>query len=127
MQLDDGSGVAFSTALPAREDQAGPHPRFHLHLEFVPRTGAGKSADPEAAREKEAAREAQIEEIVALLRNHQDRMEQARASGEKYRIAVLARARKSLAPIALALREFNDQARRETGKPFPFAPWNWKT
>ncbi len=116
----DGSGVAFSTALPAREDQAGPHPRFRLHLEFVPRTGAGKSADPEAAREKEAAREAQIEEIVALLRNHQDRMEQARASGEKYRIAVLARAHKSLAPIALALREFNDQARRENRKTIPF-------
>jgi ATP-dependent exoDNAse (exonuclease V) beta subunit len=102
---DDGSGVTFSPALPAREEEAGSHPHFKLQLDFEPRTGPGKAADPEAARENEAAREAQIQEIVTLIRNHKDRIEQARASKEKYRIAVLARARKSLTPIAQALRE----------------------
>lgn len=103
--VDDGSGVNFSRALPFRDDEAGSHPYFKLHLDFVPRTGPGKSADPEAVREKEAAREAQNLEIVKLIRNHWESVELARANEGKYRIAILARARKSLAPIALALRE----------------------
>jgi ATP-dependent exoDNAse (exonuclease V) beta subunit len=106
----DGSGVAFSSAEPARTDEASTDPRFSLHLDFVPRTGPGKAADPDAVREKEAACTAQIEEIVALIRSHEDNfkeVELARKRGEdrKFRIAVLARARKSLAPIAQVLRE----------------------
>jgi len=106
----DGSGVPFSAAEPARADEASPNPRFQLHLEFEPRTGPGKSADPEAIREKEAARTKQVEEIVALIQSHEDtfkEVELARKRGEdsKFRIAVLARARKSLAPIAQALHE----------------------
>jgi ATP-dependent exoDNAse (exonuclease V) beta subunit len=71
---DDGSGVSFSSVEPARTDSAnstapGPDPRFSLHLEFVPRTGPSQSADSEAVLEAEAARAAQIEEIVALIRN----------------------------------------------------------
>jgi ATP-dependent exoDNAse (exonuclease V) beta subunit len=102
---DDGSGVTFSPALPAREGKADPNPPFSLHLEFVPQTGPGKIADPNASSEKESAQAVQIKEIITLIENHRDRIEQARASGEKYRIAVLARARKSLTPIAQALRE----------------------
>jgi ATP-dependent exoDNAse (exonuclease V) beta subunit len=101
----DGSGVDFSSAQPARGDHAGPGPRCKLHLEFVPRTGQGRAADPESIRERESAHTAQTQQIVALVQSHMSRIEEARERGEKYRVAVLARARKSLAPIAQALRE----------------------
>jgi len=101
----DGSGVAFSSAQPARDDQAGLGPRFSLHLEFVPRTGQGRAADSDAIREKESAHSEQIQQIVALIQSHMSRIAEASKRGEKYRVAVLARARKSLAPIAQALRE----------------------
>jgi ATP-dependent helicase/nuclease subunit A len=106
----DGSGVAFSSAEPARIEEASPSPRFALHLDFVPRTGPGKAADPDAVREKETASTEQIKEIVALIQSHANtfkEVELARNRGEdrKFRIAVLARARTSLVPIAQALRE----------------------
>jgi ATP-dependent exoDNAse (exonuclease V) beta subunit len=102
---DDGSGVTFSPADPMRDQDSRPDPGFALHLDFVPQTARGKAADPQAVQEKEAARAAQTAEIVALIRSHLERMEQARARGEKYRVAVLGRAKKALAPIAQALRE----------------------
>ncbi len=102
---NDGSGVAFSSAEPAREGASSPDPRLKLHLNFVPQAARGKAADPETSAKREEARTAQAEEIVALIRGHLDRMEQARARGEKYRIAVLGRARTALAPIAQALRQ----------------------
>jgi ATP-dependent exoDNAse (exonuclease V) beta subunit len=107
---NDGSGVNFSSADPAREPTPSVAPSFSLHLRFVPQAGRGRSADPEEARKKEAARTQQIEEIVALIRSHQgsiDETRQARERGEdrKFRIAVLGRARSALAPIAQALRE----------------------
>jgi ATP-dependent exoDNAse (exonuclease V) beta subunit len=107
-ETDDGSGVTFSSAQPARQKTANFEPAFELHLDFVPQAWRGKSAD--AGNEKEMARAAQIEEIVALIRSHQESVEQARLAYErgedkKFRIAVLGRAKKHLAPIALALRE----------------------
>jgi len=106
----DGSGVAFSAAEPARTDQASLNPRFQLHLQFAPRTGPGKAADPDAVRETEATRTAQIAEIVALIQSHEDTFKAVelackRGEDRKFRIAILARARKSLVPIAQALRE----------------------
>jgi len=98
---DDGSGVRFSAAQPAREEVADAATAFTLHLDFVPQTGRGNSADLE---EKEAARTKQIDEIIALIRSNASRMEAAKASGAKFRIAVLGRARTALAPIAAALR-----------------------
>jgi len=107
---NDGSGVTFSSAEPALEATPSAGTAFSLHLRFVPQAGRGRSADPEDARQKEAARTEQIEEIVALIRTHQrsiDEARQARERGEdrKFRIAVLGRARSALAPIAQALRE----------------------
>jgi len=107
---NDGSGVSFSSAQPAREATSGAPPSFSLHLRFVPQAGRGRSADSEDVRKKEAARTEQIAEIVALIRSHQgsiDEARQARERGEdrKFRIAVLGRARSSLAPIAQALRD----------------------
>ncbi len=122
--VDDGSGIEYAEALPARDDAPssdptlpGPRlvaesaPRWRLHLEFVPDSARGSSRGPaadrkaELAAEREAAHEKQTEEIVALIRSHGDRIDQARAAKEKYRIAVLGRTRKALTPIATALRE----------------------
>ena len=107
---DDGSGITFSSAQPAREETAIAELPFTLHLDFVPQAGRGRFADPQASREIETARAAQMEEIVALIRSHQGSVAQARLArdrGEdkKFRIAVLGRARTHLAPIAQALRE----------------------
>ncbi|MGA2571307.1 MAG: UvrD-helicase domain-containing protein [Terracidiphilus sp.] len=126
--LDDGSGVTFAKADPARDGaaQPGPHlvadsaPPMQLHLEFMPETPRGNSrnSDPERkkaiAAEREAAGEKQVEEIIAIVRGHLPRIDEARAANEKkqpnekrekYRVSVLGRARKSLTPIAAALRE----------------------
>jgi ATP-dependent exoDNAse (exonuclease V) beta subunit len=106
---NDGSGVSFSSAKPAREPALDAAPSFSLHLRFVPRAGRGRSADLEDMRKKEVARAEQIEEIVALIRSHQGSIDEARHAREcgedrKFRLAVLARARSALAPIAQALR-----------------------
>jgi ATP-dependent exoDNAse (exonuclease V) beta subunit len=100
---DDGSGVTFSSAQPAREETANDSPAFTLHLNFVSQTGRGQSMD--SVDEKGDARAEQIEEIVSLIRSHMHSIEQARVNGEKFRIAVLGRAHNHLAPIAEALRK----------------------
>jgi ATP-dependent exoDNAse (exonuclease V) beta subunit len=100
---DDGSGVSFFSAEAAREEIANAGTPFSLHLRFVPEAGRGESADAED--DKEAARAAQIDEIVDLIRGQMSRIEAAKASGEKFRIAILGRARTALAPVAAALRE----------------------
>lgn len=102
---DDGSGVAFEAAQPARTSAAHGEPRFHLHLAFMPQAGRGKQAGDGPAEKREAAHAAHVAKIVALIQSHQERIRQARARGEKYRVAVLGRTRKALAPIAAALRE----------------------
>jgi ATP-dependent exoDNAse (exonuclease V) beta subunit len=102
---DDGSGVRFSAAEPARAVEQDGGQAFRLNLAFVPRS-AGRSRSGVAKQaENEAAKAAQIEQIVELIRAHQARMAAASAAGQKYRIAVLARTRASLVPIAAALRE----------------------
>jgi ATP-dependent exoDNAse (exonuclease V) beta subunit len=109
--VNDGSGVAFTPAEAARNSESDASQRFHLHLDFVPQTVRQTSSDPgtlqrkqEAGQVRQARHEAQTEEIVSLIRRHVDRIEEARARGEKYRIAVLGRTYKALEPIARALR-----------------------
>jgi ATP-dependent exoDNAse (exonuclease V) beta subunit len=103
---DDGSGVNFSAAVPAREKEGDSFPSFKLHLSFVPQSTVNKSTNPEVVNEKETVRAAQIREVVDLIQSHVSRIEQARAhEGEKYRVAVLGRTRNALAPIAQALHE----------------------
>ncbi len=127
----DGSGVTFSACRPFREEQNGPALGFTLHLNFAPQTRQQRTADADAVREKEAAHEAQTGEIVALIESHMGRVEEARARGEKYRIAVLGRARKHLAPIAQALRKAgNLPSALSIWKTLPRAPrcwtrWRW--
>ena len=115
---NDGSDVTFAEALPARDKDAQlglhlvaePPDRMQLHLEFVPaadRNARGASQDRKEtiAAERDAARQSQTDEIVDLIRSHMARVEQLYRANEKYRIAVLGRTKKSLAPIAEALRE----------------------
>jgi ATP-dependent exoDNAse (exonuclease V) beta subunit len=99
---DDGSGVRFSAAQPARVETAG-GPRFALHLNFVPQAARERATSPEG--ERNDIREAQIAELANLIRGYQGSIERARASGEQFRVAVLARTKAHLAPIAAALRE----------------------
>ncbi len=102
---DDGSGVTFAPAEPARGPASNPGPTFTLNLAFIPRSAANRHFQAGGKPEKEIAQSAQIEEIVELIRSHQASTAEAEAAGRKYRIAVLARARSSLVPIAAALRE----------------------
>jgi ATP-dependent exoDNAse (exonuclease V) beta subunit len=110
-----GSGVAFAPSQPARvaTDPSGPHlvatptPRMQLHCAFIP--DSSRIADPDRKKEvvdqREAAQQDQTDEIVEIVRAHLPRIEAANAAMQKYRVAVLARARKSLVPIAAALRQ----------------------
>jgi ATP-dependent helicase/nuclease subunit A len=108
----DGSGIQLSEAQTAREAASDRKSCFHLHLDFMPQTARSNSSRPDALQRKqetaqvrEMKHQAQTDEIVALIRSHMDRVEAARARGEKYRIAVLGRTKKALAPVAQALRE----------------------
>ncbi len=115
---NDGSGITFSSAEPSRRERAQAElqivtetgPRMELHLEFISQNRT-RATGPDAVRESlriskthETARESQTEEIVHVIREHLVHMEQARAAGAKYRIAVLGRTRRALVPIAEALR-----------------------
>jgi ATP-dependent helicase/nuclease subunit A len=125
---DDGSGVKYTAAEPAREaagalelfSGAPPGPRLQLHLDFVPATGyrtvSASSIVGEKERvreERKAARNRQVAEIVSLIGPHLQSMHAARAENlridnekekTRHRIAVLGRTRKVLEPIAAALR-----------------------
>jgi ATP-dependent exoDNAse (exonuclease V) beta subunit len=109
---DDGSGVTFSRALAARLHTVHPEPHFDINIEFVPQSPRGNSSSADSAAQKQqaieardAAREKQTDQIVALIRERLEAMEEATRNGDKYRIAVLGRTRSALAPIAQALRE----------------------
>ncbi len=107
----DGSGIEFNQAEPARvPSQNSKH--FELHLAFIPQSKPANSSKSgarlpaeEIALQREAVRAAQTAELVALIRTHLDRIETARAVDQKYRVAVLGRARTALAPIAAVLRD----------------------
>ena len=115
--INDGSGISFSSAQPAREAGVVSGIDLSLHLNFSPQASYNKSADADGLRlrEKEQAHNAQTQQIVELIKSHLLPMERARAKacGEscgkqgdpKYRIAVLGRTRNALAPVAVALRE----------------------
>ncbi len=122
-EADDGSGVPFTAAEPARQAagalelplRAASGPRLDLHVEFmpdIPRTGSDAEKDG-IKQERAAAHDRQVGEIVELIRPHLQPMNEARAENlrignqnekRKYRIAVLGRARTALAPVAGALR-----------------------
>ncbi|MGA7340422.1 MAG: 3'-5' exonuclease, partial [Terracidiphilus sp.] len=116
---NDGSGVTFSNAEPARDErsrhelsiagaQSAP---LELHVEFIPQTKPGNSRSPDAALEKKriaaerkAGQEKQTAELVDVIRAHLAKSEQTCAPGAKYRTAVLGRTRSTLVRVAEALR-----------------------
>jgi len=100
----DGSNVSYSPSTPARAAFLSADSHFQLHLDFVLPSAHGDSADSAPVDANQASRTTQIAEIVALIRAYQSRIEHARQRGEKFRIAILGRARSALAPIAQALR-----------------------
>ena len=102
---DDGSGITFASANPARTVVPPSLAPFKLHLKFQPQVKVSRFVDVDEKNEPEDLRTAQIDDIVALIQSHTERMEQARAAGQNYRVAVLGRTRNALAPIAQALRE----------------------
>jgi ATP-dependent exoDNAse (exonuclease V) beta subunit len=101
----DGSGVTFSPADPAREPQRSVNQNFELHLKFVPQIFANNTSASSNSLADEDPQTEQVRQVIELIHSHQPAMETARQAGKTYRIAVLARARKSLAPIAQALHE----------------------
>lgn len=117
--IDDGSGLSYEKAETARGDVASAGPllvveepsRMQLHVEFMPETvrsgarGFTRERREKARRKREAALEKQIAEIVELIRRHLAKIEEARRKNEKYRVAVLGRARTALEPVARALRD----------------------
>ena len=94
---NDGSGIEFSPATPARELPGSPSAARTLHVDFVPQSAS--SADRDAARDEQANK------IVELIRTHLSQIEAARRDGKSYRVAVLGRSRSALLPVAHALRE----------------------
>ena len=110
-----GSGIVFAASQPARvtAEPSGTHlvtvpaPRMQLHCVFIPESprNAGPDRKKEVAEEREAAQQNQIAEIVDIVRAHLPGIEAAKAAKQKYRVAILGRARKSLVPIAAALRQ----------------------
>jgi ATP-dependent exoDNAse (exonuclease V) beta subunit len=103
-EVNDGSGVTFAEAVPARKDDPAHAPQFNLHLSFSEKVVAAKSTDATELETDSEPANPHVEEIIALIRSHLGRMEQARLEGRTYRIAVLGRMRAVLAPIAEALR-----------------------
>jgi ATP-dependent exoDNAse (exonuclease V) beta subunit len=89
----------------ASETPAESPSNFELHINFTSQMPRNKPTSLDGADDQDAPQASQIAEIVALIQSRADRMEQARAAGENYRIAVLGRTRNALAPIAQALRE----------------------
>ena len=108
-------GIAFAASQSARAavKPSGPQlivaptPRMQLHCAFIPESPRTGNPDrkKEVAEQREAAEQEQIGEIVEIARAHVVRIEAASAAQQKYRVAVLARARKSLVPVAAALRK----------------------
>jgi ATP-dependent helicase/nuclease subunit A len=112
--VDDGSGIEFSPAEAARERSgSGSAPRFKLHMRFEPQGVRKYSGGSAEAQEREFAESAQMDEIVALIRDHLPAIETTRAENEqrtkeqnkKYRVAVLGRTKKMLASVAAALHD----------------------
>jgi ATP-dependent helicase/nuclease subunit A len=111
----NGNGIIFAASQPARltVEPSGPQlvttptPRMQIHCAFIPESprNADPSCKKKISEQREAAQREQIDEIVALIRCHLARIEAAAAAKQKYRVAVLARARKSLVPVAAALRK----------------------
>ena len=98
--FEDGGagGIQYSETTAAEEALADES--VHVHPQII-ETGNLKPT-PE---ERQRARDAEAVKVLEIVRAHQPQMEEARAQGKEYRVAVLARARRHLAQIAALLRK----------------------
>ena len=105
---EDGSGITFASSEPHREKLSPINPSLSLHLDFVPHVAPFKAVSPAAKVSRSQAQQRQIEQIVSIIQSHEPGVRQARSVRDddrgKYCVAVLARVKKSLIPIAEALR-----------------------
>jgi len=103
-QGQEDGGVQFYPAEAARSSPGSV--KAELHLDFTRR---GKANDGESnAGDPETTRQEQLTKIVTLVQSRletADKIQRSGAGTEKYRIAVLARTKKSLIWIAEALRK----------------------
>ena len=91
------AAVPFAPAIAADETQRDR--AVHVHAQII------GEVDRRPSREEYlSAREQEAEEALRILERHLPRIEQARARGEEYRVAVLVRARPHLAEIVPLLR-----------------------
>jgi ATP-dependent exoDNAse (exonuclease V) beta subunit (contains helicase and exonuclease domains) len=104
-EKNDGSGVTFSEAEPARPDRSPHAAEFKLHMQFLQQDIDFDSTTSEGSGSARSEENPQTREIVELISGQLGRIEQAKAEGRPHRIAVLGRTRAVLAPIAGALRE----------------------
>jgi ATP-dependent exoDNAse (exonuclease V) beta subunit len=100
---DDGIGIGFSASIAAREAMPITGNKLMLHINFYPKASRNEGERQENPEEDDAEIE-EADRVLELIRGHLHAIEEAKARGDKYRIAVLARKRKSLTPIAEALR-----------------------
>ncbi len=84
--------VRFLPATPA--DDAKPDGAYQIHPDF---TTMEKSS-------REEAQKRETDEILRIIRKHQPRMNAAGEQGKEFTIAILARAKRHLVPLAAALR-----------------------
>ena len=84
--------VKFLPATPGNE--AKPDGAYQIHPDF---TTMEKSS-------REEAQKRETNEILRIIRNHQPRMDAAGEQGKEFTIAILARAKSHLVPLAAALR-----------------------
>jgi ATP-dependent exoDNAse (exonuclease V) beta subunit len=111
-KIKESSGGAdesdqFVAAEPARDGPALIQgDGLHLRFDYMRSTRAGKPIEKKAAKAAaKALHQKHIDEIVELCRNYRTQIDAARDNGSKFRIAILGRTKKVLAPIAAALSE----------------------
>jgi ATP-dependent helicase/nuclease subunit A len=102
---DDGSGIRFTPAEAARPVQSSQDHNLKLNIIFSPQITDNKIEDETIQRAEDSPDDIQAREILGLIHSHQSHMEEARSAGKMYRIAILARTRRSLTLIAKTLRE----------------------
>ncbi|MBT9329929.1 UvrD-helicase domain-containing protein [Paracidobacterium acidisoli] len=102
-QVFDGEAVPGSAAVPFSPSQASVEATepaaVHVHPQII---GAPDRAVTEADRQR--AREQEAEQVVEIIERHLPAIEDARASGGEYRVAVLVRGRSHLAQLVPLLR-----------------------
>lgn len=97
--------LPFTAAMAVRDENTTKKQCVELHLDFVPRNGKNIVLDDAQTQARASAATRQIDKIVSIVQQYGPDIEEARRNGTRFRVAILARTKKALAPIALALRQ----------------------